>query len=383
MTAAMLFAALAPLAAWLVLALARHGFWRTQERDDRDPPTPPETWPSVVAVVPARDEAATIVACLKSLLAQDYPGEFRVVLVDDQSSDATAALALSLNDSRLSVLCGADHPPGWTGKLYALSQGIGAAGAYAAAGRPAYLWLTDADIAHAPDTLKSLAARAEAGGLVLTSLMAKLNCTSFAEKLLIPPFVFFFAMLYPFSAVNDPASRTAAAAGGCMLIRREALERAGGVAAIAGEIIDDCAMGRLLKGQGPIWLGLSERAVSLRPYPKMADIRAMVARSAYAQLRFSPVLLAGTLIGLMLLYLLPAVDLACGGLAALTGALSWGLMCLLVQPMLHFYRRSPFWGLLLPLVGVLYGAFTLDSAVQHWRGRGGMWKGRAQARGQG
>lgn len=380
MTVLLLVAAFGPLAVWLGLTFFRHGFWRMRERDDAAVPAP-AAWPSVVAVVPARDEAETIVATLKSLLAQDYPGELRVVLVDDQSADGTAAAALALGDSRLRVISGVDHPSGWTGKLFALSQGI------AAAGQPDYLWLTDADIAHRPDNLRSLVARSEKDGLVLHSLMARLNCESFAEKLLVPPFVFFFAMLYPFAAINDPKSAIAGAAGGCMLIRRRALVAAGGVAAIAGEIIDDCAMGRLLKAQGPIRLSLTERAVSLRPYPKVADIRKMVARTAYAQLGYSPMLLAGTLLGLAFLYLLPVAavfsgGLFFGGLAAFCGALTWGVMCLIEQPMLHFYRRSPFWGLLLPLVGVVYAAFTLDSAVQHWLGRGGMWKGRAQAKGQ-
>lgn len=376
MTFLLLLSALIPLAIWVGLA-SRRGFWRTAERDEPVPPPPAAGWPSVVAVVPARDEAETIGACLKSLLAQDYPGRFRVILVDDQSCDGTAAVAAGLRDPRLTVMTGAEHPAGWTGKLFAVSQGI------AAAGTADYLWLTDADIAHSPDNLRALVCRAEEKGLTLTSLMAKLNCVSFAEKLLVPPFVFFFAMLYPFGAVNDPKSRIAGAAGGCMLIRRVALEKAGGVAAIASEIIDDCAMGRLMKGRGPIWLGLTERAVSLRPYPKFSDIRQMVARTAYAQLQYSPLLLAGTLFGLTLTYLLPVANLALGGLSALCGALTWGVMCLLVQPMLHFYRRSPFWGLLLPVVGVLYASFTLDSAIQHWRGRGGMWKGRAQAMGQG
>ncbi|MDE2162466.1 MAG: glycosyltransferase [Alphaproteobacteria bacterium] len=362
------------LAIWLVLLLGRGFFWRARERDDRDTPVEPVRWPSVVAVVPARNEADVIARSIGSLLAQDYAGAFRVILVDDQSGDGTGHAARALGSDRLTVLDGAAHTAGWTGKLFAVSQGVAAAGA-----APDYLWLTDADIAHAPDNLRRLMARAEKDKLVLVSLMAKLNCESFAEHFLIPAFVFFFDMLFPFGWVNDPRRRMAAAAGGCMLVRREALERAGGIEAIRTEIIDDCALGRALKAQGAIWLGLTERAVSLRPYPKIGDIRHMVSRSAYAQLHYSPVLLAGTVLGMLLLYVVPLVGFVMGGLAALFGAFAWAVMTVMFQPMLYFYRRSPFWGLALPLIGVFYAGFTIDSAVQVWRGHGGMWKGRAQA----
>jgi hopene-associated glycosyltransferase HpnB len=364
------------LAIWLVLLFGRGFFWLARERDDREEAPPPQNWPSVIAVVPARDEADVIVRSIGSLLAQDYPGSFRVILVDDQSSDNTALEAQALTDKRLEILHGAAHPPGWTGKLFAVSQGVARANAENAAD---YLWLTDADIFHNPDNLRRLVARAEAGKLVLTSLMAKLRCESFAERFLIPAFVFFFDMLFPFGWVNNPRKRMAAAAGGCMLVKRAALARAGGIESIRNEIIDDCALGRRLKAQGPIWLGLTERAVSLRPYPRIADIRRMVSRSAYAQLGYSPLTLVSTVLGMTLLYIIPLAGLAMGGLAALAGALAWAVMTLAYQPMLHFYRRSPFWGVALPLIGVFYAAFTVDSAVQHWRGRGGMWKGRAQA----
>ena len=364
------------LAIWLVLLFGRGFFWLARERDDREEAPPPQNWPSVIAVVPARDEADVIVRSIGSLLAQDYPGSFRVILVDDQSSDNTALEAQALTDKRLEILHGAAHPPGWTGKLFAVSQGVARANAENAAD---YLWLTDADIFHNPDNLRRLVARAEAGKLVLTSLMAKLRCESFAERFLIPAFVFFFDMLFPFGWVNNPRKRMAAAAGGCMLVKRAALARAGGIESIRNEIIDDCALGRRLKAQGPIWLGLTERAVSLRPYPRIADIRRMVSRSAYAQLGYSPLTLVGTVLGMTLLYIIPLAGLAMGGLAALAGALAWAVMTLAYQPMLHFYRRSPFWGVALPLIGVFYAAFTVNSAVQHWRGRGGMWKGRAQA----
>jgi len=366
-------AVLASFAIWLVLLFGRGWFWLMRERDDAESRTPAH-WPAVVAVVPARNEADVIARSIASLLAQDYPGPFRVILVDDQSSDGTALKARSLTGERLEVIAGAPHPAGWTGKLFAVSQGVVRAGR-----EPDYLLLTDADIAHAPDNLRRLVARAEQNRFALVSLMAKLHCESFAEKFLIPAFVFFFDMLFPFGKVNDPHSRMAAAAGGCMLVRRTALEAAGGIEAIRAEIIDDCALARRMKEQGPIWLGLTERAVSLRPYPKIADIRAMVSRSAYAQLDYSPVLLAAAVAGMLLVYIVPIAALALGGLAALLGALTWAAMTVAFQPMLHFYRRSPFWGVALPLIGLFYTAFTVVSAVQHWRGRGGMWKGRAQA----
>jgi hopene-associated glycosyltransferase HpnB len=364
-----------PLAAWLYLLLGRGFFWLTRERDQEDAPDP-AVWPSVVAVVPARDEADVIARSIGSLLAQDYRGPFRVVLVDDQSSDATADAARALNDGRLEVVPGAPRPSGWTGKLWAVRQGV------QRAGDAGYLWLSDADIAHSANNLSKLVARAEAGKLVLTSLMAKLHCTGFAERLLIPPFVFFFDMLYPFGWVNDPRNTVAAAAGGCMLVRREALERAGGIDAIRGEIIDDCAMGRLMKARGPIWLGLTDRSVSLRPYD-FSDIHKMVSRSAYAQLSYSPVQLAGTVVGMVLVYVAaPIGALFARGPAQLAALAAWVIMAVAFAPMLRFYRLSPLWGVALPFVGFLYGLFTLDSAIQHWRGRGGMWKGRAQAAGK-
>jgi len=363
-----------PLAIWLHLLFGRGFFWLTRERDDRDAPAP-EHWPSVVAVVPARNEADVIAHSAGSLLRQDYQGPFRVILVDDQSDDGTGDVARTLG-GRLDVLSGAPRPPGWTGKLWAVKQGV------VQAGSADYLWLTDADIAHRPNNLSKLVARAEAGGLVLTSLMAKLHCGNVAEKLLIPAFVFFFDMLYPFGWVNDPRNPLAAAAGGCMLIRREALENAGGIDAIRGEIIDDCAMGRMMKKQGAIWLGLTDRAVSLRPY-RFADIHKMVSRSAYAQLSYSPLQLLGTVIGMLIVYVAaPFVALFARGPAQMAGLAAWAIMVIAFAPMLRFYRLSPLWGTLMPLIGALYGAFTFDSAVQHWRGRGGMWKGRAQAMGK-
>lgn len=363
-----------PLLIWLYLLMLHRGFWLLRERDTAPVPEP-ASWPSVVAVVPARNEADVIQQSIGSLVAQDYPGSFHVVLVDDLSDDGTADLARGLSSDRLTVLTGSARPPGWTGKLWAMSQGSD----HAAALAPEFIWFTDADIAHSPDNLRQLVARARSDGRVLVSLMARLHCRSTAEHFLIPAFVFFFDMLFPFGAVNNPRSKIAAAAGGCMLARRDALEKAGGIAAIRHNIIDDCALGRAMKARGPIWLGLTDRAVSLRPYPHIADIRHMVTRTAYAQLGYSPLILLGTLLGLAMVYLAPVMTaLFAWGISQLAGWLAWIIMAVMFQPILRFYRLSPLWGLALPLIGVFYAAFTLESAFQHWAGKGGMWKGRAQ-----
>lgn len=369
-------------AAWVYLLVARGGFWLARETDV-GPVPPPVAWPAVAAVVPARDEADVIATSIGSLLEQDYPGPFRVILVDDDSSDGTAEAARAAAErlgrtDRLEILKGAPLPVGWTGKLWAVSQGV--ARASSGADAPKYLLLTDADIAHAPDNLRSLVGRAEAKSLTLTSLMAELHCSTWPERLLIPAFVLFFQMLYPFRWVNDVRKRLAGAAGGCMLANRAALEAAGGIAAIRTAIIDDCALGAAMKTQGPIWLGLTHRARSIRPYLTIGAIGRMISRSAYAQLNYSVWLLAGTLLGLCLIYLAPpALAVFGSGLARAAGIAAWAAMAILFQPMLRFYRRSPLWGPLLPLIGALYAGFTLQSAIQVWRGRGGMWKGRSQA----
>jgi hopene-associated glycosyltransferase HpnB len=379
MTPALAFGVMA-LATWIYLLAGRGLFWLARERDDRDVPPPPMAWPAITAVVPARNEADVIARSVASLLAQDYPGELRLIVVDDASDDGTGEAATAAAEQlgagdRLTVLTARPLAKGWTGKLWAVSQGVEAAGA-----EPTFLLITDADIAHAPATLQRLVRRAEAGRLTLVSLMAKLQVRTWSERLLIPAFVFFFDMLYPFAWANDPKRRTAAAAGGCMLVRREALEGAGGIAAIRSEIIDDCALAARLKSQGPIWLGLTESAVSLRPYDSFSEIGRMVSRSAYAQLRYSPLLLAATLGGMALVYLAgPLLALLESGYLRWLGVAAWALMAIAFQPMLRFYRRSPLWGLALPLIGAIYTVFTLQSALQVWRGRGGMWKGRAQA----
>ena len=375
------------LAVWLYMLIARGGFWLARERDDDviAPPARPSKseWPSVVAVVPARNEADVIARSIGSLLAQDYPGPFRVVLVDDGSSDGTAAVAGTIaSERRLDVLAGAELPAGWTGKLWALEQGVRHAKAQAAVGGDAvdYVLLTDADIGHAPDNLRQLVARAERDGRVQVSLMAELSCVGWAERFLIPAFVYFFQMLYPFAWVARRDRSTAAAAGGCTLVRSEALDRAGGIAAIRTEIIDDCALARRLKRQGPIWLGLTRRATSLRPYGGFLKIGRMISRSAYAQLGYSPLVLAGTIAAMALVYLAPPLLAFFGdGLARWLGFAAWLTMAITFQPMLRFYRRSPLWGLALPAIGAAYAGFTFQSALDFWRGRGGLWKGRVQA----
>ena len=379
MVALILFGAL-PLLIWLGLLAANGKFWLCGERDDRDSPPAPVAWPSVTAVVPARDEADVIARSIGSLLAQDYPGEFKIILVDDNSSDGTAEAAKAeakrlKQTKRLTVLSGAPLAEGWTGKLWAVSQGV----AQAMTDSPQYVWLTDADIGHDAGNLRALVSRAEARNLVLTSLMVELHCATLAERFLIPAFVFFFQMVYPFAKVNGPG-KAAGAAGGCMLAKADALQAAGGIAAIRKALIDDCALGALMKKQGRIWLGLTHRARSLRPYESFDQIGRMVSRSAYAQLDYSPLKLAGVVLGMALLYFAPVEATFIGqGLTRWLGLATWLLMALSFQPMLRFYRMNPLWGLALPLIGAAYSVFTVQSAVQFWRGEGGLWKGRAQA----
>ena len=367
---------------WLYLVFGHGRFWLCSENDRSVPERPLSPWPSVTAVIPARDEAETIAAAIASLMAQAYPGNLRVILVDDQSSDGTRDMARAAAEragaaDRLTVVGGRELATGWTGKLWAQKQGISQA---IDRDLPDYLLLTDADITYSPDALKSLVIRAEQYGYILTSLMAKLHCKSLAERALVPAFIFFFQMLFPFPWVNRPDRAIAAAAGGCMLVRPDALAAAGGVEAIRGALIDDCALAAVLKPHGPIWLGLTERAESIRAYDTFAQIRRMVARSAYAQLDYSPLYLAGTVAGMVLTYLVgPTLALFAHGWPQLLGLLAWALMALAFQPTLRFYRRSPVWGLALPLIALVYVAFTVESAYQHARGRGGLWKGRAQA----
>lgn len=382
MTALIVIASIG-LAAWLYLLLFNGGFWLSSEREEAEQNKYPEprVWPRVTAVIPARNEADMLPASLTSLVQQNYPGAFSIVLVDDQSTDGTADVARAIaaaSQREITIIGGTPLPPRWTGKVWAMHQGIAAASAGDAP--PDYLLLTDADIGYRSDVLKSLVIGSTANGRAMTSVMAKLKCDSLAERWLVPAFIFFFEMLYPFRRVNRRGDRTAAAAGGCMLVDRTALERAGGIAAIRGALIDDCALGKLLKTQGPIWLGLSDRVLSLRPYETFDDIRRMVARSAYAQLRYSPILLAGTVFAMLAIYVAPPVLAVLGGYPAnMLAAVTYLLMFIAYQPTLRFYNRSPLWGLALPLIAMAYVGFTLDSAYQHVRGRGGLWKGRVQA----
>jgi hopene-associated glycosyltransferase HpnB len=367
------------LVVWLYLLFARGGFWRCNERDDWASAELP-TWPSVAAVVPARNEADCIGDSVASLLAQDYRGQWTIILVDDDSSDGTADIARRAadGDQRLCVVKSRGLPARWTGKLWAIKQGLDAAAALPQP--PRYVLLTDADIVHSPDSVSRLVAHAEHNALVLTSLMVKLHCESFAERVAIPAFIFFFQMLYPFSWVNRPQSAVAAAAGGCMLVRPDVLQKAGGIEAVDGALIDDCALAKALKAHGPIWLGLTERVRSIRRYPSFADIRHMVARSAYAQLRYSPLALAGTVAAMALTYLVPPViAIFASGVARMIGAAAWAAMFVAFQPTLRFYRLSSLWGLALPVIALQYTLFTLDSARQYMQGQGGRWKGRVQA----
>lgn len=372
------------LAAWVWLLTARDGFWRADQRLDKTPPDL-SRWPEVVVVVPARNEAAFVGQAVESLLRQDYPGRFLVILVDDGSDDGTAEVARRVADAaggrdRLRILDGEPLPPGWTGKLWAVHQGLAEAGKLAP--NAAYVLLTDADVVHEPANLRHLVAKADGERLDLVSLMVKLRCEGAWEKLLIPAFVFFFQKLYPFPWVNDPRASTAAAAGGCMLVRKTTLAAVGGVERIRDRLIDDCALAREIKARGPIWLGLAERTMSLRPYARLGDVWRMVARSAFEQLNRSVFALIGTLLGMLALYVVPpfaaVYGVAAGDAAlALAGAGGWGLMAVAYGPTVRLYGLAPAVALTLPFAGALYALMTADSARRHWAGAGGGWKGRS------
>lgn len=369
------------LGIWVYLVLLHGRYWR--ERPQRAPADGPKHWPEVAAIVPARNEAPVAGEAVRSLLRQDYPGKLRIILVDDQSADGTAeivratAAALGAGD-RVRVLSGKALPEGWTGKMWAVHQGFGELEGFSPGAK--YVWLTDADIAHDPHSLRGLVTRAEAGNLALTSLMARLRTDTLAERALIPAYVYFFQMLYPFAWVNDPKRKMAGAAGGCMLVQRKALKAAGGIAAIKGALIDDCALGKVLKGQGPIWLGLADGVRSLRGYPTWGDIWRLIARSAFTQLRHSLLLLAACVLGLALTFLAPPLlsIQADPGVRAF-GLAAWGLMALSYLPTLIYYRQPVWWAPLLPVAALFYLAATIDSARRHLAGRGGEWKGRVQA----
>jgi hopene-associated glycosyltransferase HpnB len=360
---------------WLYLLAGRGMFWLGRIRDDATPPAPAR-WPSVAVVIPARNEAAVIAQSVGSLLRQDYAGPLRVIVVDDDSTDGTGPIAARLAEGSarsIEVIDSASLPSGWTGKLWALRQGI----ATAERDAPEYLLLTDADIVHAPDSVSWLVARAEQGGTVLTSFMAKLRCESLAERSHVPAFIYFFEMLYPFAWVRDPKSSTAAAAGGCVLLKAQALHAAGGIDSIRNALIDDCSLARQMKRVGPIWLGLTDRVRSIRPYDTLADVRQMISRSAYAQLDFSVLMLIGCIAGLALTFFTaPLLAIFAEGPARWIGLAVWAAMALSFVPTLRFYRLSPLWAIALPGIAALYALYTIDSAWRHWRKRGGEWKGR-------
>ncbi len=352
-------------AVWIYLLAFRGRFWLFSDASDAGP----AATGSITAVIPARNEADVIARSLESLSKQQYPGPFRVLVVDDHSEDRTAEIAAQF----ATVIRAEPLPGGWTGKLWAVSQGV------AQAGDAEYLLLTDADIVHAPANIAGLVARARAGNYDLVSYMAKLRCESFAERALIPAFVFFFFLLYPPAWIRDPRRRAAGAAGGCMLIRRETLERIGGIAAIRGELIDDCALARAVKRSGGrVWLGLSRSAASIREYGGFAEIARMISRTAFTQLHYSAALLAGTIMGLALVYLAPPALALSGNL---WGVAAWLMMAAAYLPAVRYYGRSPLWAPLLPAIAAFYMGCTIASAIQHWRGAGGNWKGRTQQRG--
>lgn len=371
--------AILSLLIWLYLSLFHGKFWQSDQFLNNNAVNK-KALPSVACVIPARDEAESIAATVRSLLDQDYPLDFRIIVVDDNSSDGTADVARSaanssLEEKRLGIVPGAALPDGWVGKMWAVSQGV------AAAGKVDYLLLTDADIVHAPDNLSRLIGKAEAENLGLVSLMVKLRCVSVWEKFLIPAFIYFFQKLYPFAQVNDPAHRIAAAAGGCMLVHAETLQQAGGIEAIRDRIIDDCALARLIKPHRPIWLGLAEDTHSLRAYTSLVPIWNMVARTAYVQLGHNPLLLISTIIGMALLYLLPPLALLVGLLSgdttlALLGGAIWLIIAWTYLPTLDLYRANGLWAFSLPFAGILYALMTMDSARRHYAGQGGAWKGR-------
>jgi cellulose synthase/poly-beta-1,6-N-acetylglucosamine synthase-like glycosyltransferase len=414
------------LTIWLGLLCLWGQFWRTDQQLEVTE-TQLESLPVICVVVPARNEADLLPTSLRSLLLQDYPGSLNVFLVDDRSTDGTANCAEEVakavgKPQQLHIISGVSLPSGWSGKLWALEQGIKSASKFA----PDYFLMTDADIEHDPSNLRRLVAKAVQEDLDLVSVMVRLRCESFWEKFLIPAFVFFFQKLYPFRWVNNPNNPTAAAAGGSILIRREALERIGGIPVIRQTLIDDCALADAVKksggvgeqrgnnqyfstrgcangnaqsncpmpntsqleaaptampSQGRIWLGLSTLTRSLRPYDSLATIWDMVARTAYTQLNYSPLLLLGTLVGMPLIYLVPPVCVILGVVwsnwaIALMGLFGWLLMTFAYYPTIRFYKCSPWLAFSLPAIAFLYTLMTLDSALRHWQGRGGAWKGR-------
>lgn len=367
------------LVVWCVLVFARAGFWRVQ----KPAPSPqPADWPPVIGVIPARNEADVIARAVTGVLSQQYPGRLELVVVDDHSTDGTAdiarAAAVSIGKGdALTVVTARDLPAGWSGKVWAQSEGLAAADLRMA--DAGFVFLTDADIWHGPQTVRDLVARAEHEQRDLTSLMVRLRCESWWERMIVPAFVFYFAKLYPFKSVADPRSKVAGAAGGCMLARRSALARIGGFEAIRGELIDDCSLAAKIKAGGSIRLDLADDSVSLRPYDDWQSLWNMIARSAYTQLHYSPAMLAGATLGMILTYLAPPVLAFAGGAATWPAWLAWMLMAVSYRPMLREYRQPAWLAPLLPVTALFYLGATLDSARRYYLRRGGQWKGRTQA----
>lgn len=371
------------LLTWIVLTFFRGAFWQVRRFDgDIASNEKPQSWPRVAVVVPARNEAGTVGRCVESLVRQDYAGEFQIIVVDDHSEDRTSELARGAAQSaggagQLTVVQAEKLQPGWTGKLWAIQQGVSTAESK----RPDYFWFTDADIEHSPDTLRRLVTRAESQQLDLTSLMVLLQAKTIPERLLIPAFLYFFLMLYPPTWIAETKSKTAGAAGGCILLRREALERIGGILTIRSEVIDDCALARAVKRSGgAIWMGLTRKSVSLRAYTSFGEIRDLIARTAFTQLKYSAVVLLGTVVVMLLTYLVPVVlTFHVQPLVWRLSLIAWALMTLTYLPTVRFYQLSPLWAPLLPLAAAFYFYATCLSAMRYWMGRGGQWKGRAQA----
>jgi hopene-associated glycosyltransferase HpnB len=366
---------------WTYLLLFRGFFWREAPRAASAAARP--SWPEVAVVTPARNEADVVGQSMAALLAQDYPGTIHIVVVDDDSTDGTAAAAelaagKSKSQHRLTVVQNGALAPGWTGKLWAVNRGVSEAERLAPGAK--YVLLTDADILHERTSLRQLVGRAEQGGYKLVSLMARLKTETLAERALIPAYIFYFQKLYPFSWVSDPRRRMAGAAGGCMLVEREALKAIGGIAAIRGQLIDDCALGKAIKTRGPVFLGLADGVASLRGYPQWRDVWMLIARSAFTQLGFSAGMLLVSTAMMLATYVLPLLlALFAEGPAQLLGAVAFLAMVFAYQPTLRYHRLSPLWALAMPLVASFYTAATIDSARRYWSGRGGQWKGRMQA----
>lgn len=378
-----LILAIISLLIWVVLTFLRGAFWQVLAFDDDIAKKESlERWPRVAAVVPARNEAEFIARTVESLAKQEYAGELRVAVVDDHSEDGTGSLAREAAaragaSERVLILQGAALESGWTGKLLAMRQGVESSVAQEAD----YFWFTDADIEHAPDTLRRLVQRAEKDNLDLVSLMVLAQVNSLPERLLIPPFLYFFLKLYPPSWTAGRRRKTAGAAGGCILLKRTALGGIGGLAAIRGEVIDDCAMARAVKRTGRgIWMGLTRKSVSLRTYTSFTEIRDLIARTAFTQLGYSSLLLTGTLLGMFVTYLLPVIfTFSARPVVWRLGLAAWALMAITYLPTVRFHRMSPLWAAALPVAAAFYTYATWVSAVRYWLGRGGQWKGRAQA----